>query len=142
MTSSVALLVVASVVAMCAALTALSAAGLSPATRRRDLARRARRVRHDPSLVNLGDVRERLRRELPSGQAAYAWERVLLREIDAATAWGWLHTYGADPLVHALAIGEGQVVLKRVLRGEQEYDAQQTAVLAVLAEPRLFEPVG
>lgn len=126
-------------------LTAVAACALSEPGRRREASRRVRRLRRNPSLANLGDVRLCLEQELTPRQAQFAWQCLTQRRIDAATAWTWLQCHGAGSLLHALAAGECQGSLQGVLRGEQAHDGHQAALLACLAHPDVFglrTPVG
>lgn len=120
-------------------LTAVAASALSEPWRRREAARRARRLRRDPTLANLGDVRLCLEESLTPRQAQFAWQCVAQRRIDTATAWAWLQQRGAGSLVHALAAGLCQASLRRVLRGERAYDDHEVVLLACLARPDLFD---
>lgn len=117
----------------------VATATASPRSRRREAARRTRRVTRHPGLANLGDVRQRLEVELTDPHAAYVLERVARHGIDARTLWSFLDRFGADALVASLAAGQGYAGLLRILRGDAAYDPAQTRVLAELSEPELFE---
>lgn len=116
-------------------------ASATPRSRRREEARRARRVVRHPMLANLGDVQRRLALELCPAHADYVMARVARHRVDARTLWTWLDRLGADALVVALAAGHGYAGLLRILGDERSFDQREARVLAELSEPTLFDPV-
>jgi hypothetical protein len=111
----------------------------TPSSHVREAERRARRVSRCPSLANLGDVERRLDAELPARQVDFVLARVAQHGIDARTLWAWLDRFGADPLVLALASGQGYAGVLRILRDQTTYDEHEARLLARLSAPELFE---
>lgn len=117
----------------------VATASATPRSRRREAARRARRVTRHPALANLGDVHRRLDAELPAAHADFVMSRVARHRVDAVTLWTWLDRLGAEALVLALAAGHGYAGLLRILRDERPYDDSEARLLAELSEPELFQ---
>jgi hypothetical protein len=110
-----------------------------PASRSREVSRRARRIRRDPALVNLGDVQAHLVARLPASYAAFAREQITEHRIEARTLWSWLERYGAESLVLFLAAGHGRDAMLEVVRGKQSYDDAELRAMAGCRTPELFE---
>ena len=83
-------------------------------------------------------VRRRLAARLSTNQVAYVMATASKRGIGTAVLWAFLERFGSAALLMTLASGHGRDDVLRLAAGEAAYDETGTAVLARLAEPRLF----